>query len=177
MDQRVSSSVNHPPYFDGKDYSQWKDKYIALSTVKEEKEPESGDCSIEDFAYLTKQFEKFLNKMKPFGSSRNFSKDASSTSRYPRNSDPSPARNPRSTPNLKSFQKDDKCFEFGRVGHRAVECPTRKNREMKSLKTTWSDSDSEQSSNHDDEGETMAFVASLSLGDFHDDNDTDDSIH
>jgi hypothetical protein len=24
MDQRVSSSVNHPPYFDGNDYSQWK---------------------------------------------------------------------------------------------------------------------------------------------------------
>ena len=24
MDQRVSSSVNYPPYFDGRDYSQWK---------------------------------------------------------------------------------------------------------------------------------------------------------
>lgn len=70
------------------------------------------------------------------------------------------------------------CFECGGVGYRDVECPTRRNREKKSFKATWSDSDSEQSSDHDEERETMAFMTSMCLGDPQDDDDdTDDSIH
>lgn len=77
-----------------------KEKSIVLSTVKEveEKELESSNCSVEEFTYLTKQFEKFMMKRKPFVLTQNFSKGSSSIPRYPRNSDPSPTRNPISTP-------------------------------------------------------------------------------
>nr|XP_011459674.1 PREDICTED: UDP-glucose flavonoid 3-O-glucosyltransferase 7-like [Fragaria vesca subsp. vesca] len=150
-----------------------KEKTIALSTVNEvdekEKEPEVLEDSLDEIAYLTKQFDKLLRKRRSFPVGRYPSRG--SASRNPKPSDTTGDR----TPKPKTFQKSDKCYECGGVGHRSVECPSRKNKSHKAFKVSWSDSNSEQFSDHDDEN--IALVASIELDEFFEDDDCDISMH
>ena len=117
-----------------------KEKSIALSAIKEKevklevKIPEDVEYSVEECAFLTKQFENLLKKRKKFFSpGRNFSNPRSgetSQDRYPRNpkSGEFPQdRNQNRNSNFRTSQKGDgTCFECGGRGHRAVDCGNRK---------------------------------------------------
>ena len=165
--------VGNLKVFESKRKKSRKEKTIALSTVNEvdekEKEPEVLEDSLDEIAYLTKQFDKFLRKRRSFPVGRYPSRG--STSRNPKPSDTTGDR----TPKPKTFQKSDKCYECGGVGHRSVECPSRKNKSHRAFKVSWSDSDSEQFSDHDDED--IALVASIELDEFLEDDDCDISMH
>ncbi|XP_004295559.1 PREDICTED: uncharacterized protein LOC101304463 [Fragaria vesca subsp. vesca] len=134
--------VGNLEVFESKRKKSSKSKTIALSTVNEvdekQKEPEFLEGSLEEIAYLTKQFDKMLRKRRSFPVGRNPSRGLSS--RNPKPSDTTGDRNPKPKP----FQKGDKCYECGGVGHKAVECPSRKNKSHKTFKVSWNDSDSEQ---------------------------------
>lgn len=117
---------------------------------------------------MSKQFDKLLRKRMSSLSGRNMTRDASP--RNPRTSDPTGDRNPKP----RSFQRIDRCLECGGVGHRDVECPSRKNKSHKSYKVTWSDSESESSYDHD---ENVDFISSVMLDESFKDNDSDMTMH
>ena len=158
--------------------SKQKERSLAFSSVKEEVEKESvsEDSTVEEFAYLTKQFEKFLKNKKKFGS--NSKNEPPTSPRYPRHGETSNTRNPK--PSFKNRDRDrpppppkgDKCFECGGVGHRAAECANRLKK--KAFKATWSDSESEHSSEHEEDKDTVAFIASVSYAN-NSDSDNDDA--
>ncbi|XP_004296132.1 PREDICTED: uncharacterized protein LOC101295214 [Fragaria vesca subsp. vesca] len=165
--------VGNLKVFESKRKKSRKEKTIALSTINEvdekEKEPEVLEDSLDEIAYLTKQFDKLLRKRRSFPVGRYPS--LGSASRNPKPSDTTGDR----TPKPKTFQKSDKCYACGGVRHRVVECPSRKNKSHKAFKVSWSDSDSEQFSDHDDEN--IALVASIELDEFFEDDDCDISMH
>ena len=150
-----STSLLVPPYFDGSNYFECKDKSVTLSVVKEkDKEQDVVDYTLEEFAFLINRFENLLKKRKLLSSSQNLTKE--NTYRFE-----------RYLCSLPSLIKDDKlkCFECCGMGHRTADCGNKKkcNKAHKSTTTTCCcDNESETMSECEGE-ETIAFVEIIPL--------------
>lgn len=77
-------------------------------------------------------------------------------------------RNPRS----RSFQKNDKCFKRGGVGHMVIGCCSIQNKpHIFFLRATWSDSEFESSLDLNED--TLVFVVLVVLDESFEDDDSD----
>ncbi|XP_040368255.1 uncharacterized protein LOC121050897 [Rosa chinensis] len=159
--------------FESKRRKGQKEKSIALSTMKKEEDP--SDFNLEEFALLTKQFKKFLKSGRsPSSSSRNFS--GSTSSKRNQNDDVSNDKYSKSSKffQKKSFGEKPKCFECQGYGHLAADCANKKfkSQSNRAFKTSWSDSESETQSDHEEEN--VALVATTQN---ESSNESDDDEH
>ncbi|XP_028957459.2 uncharacterized protein [Malus domestica] len=131
-----------------------RSKNIALKAVKEECE-ESEEIGDEEFALITRQFQKFLK-------SKNFKgKGTSSGSKSFKSNNFNSEKGSR----LIKQTEGRKCYECQGFGHEAKECANTlkklKSEKNKAMKSTWSDSESDS----DSEGEIVAFVGFANIND------------
>ncbi|XP_061999122.1 uncharacterized protein LOC133716425 [Rosa rugosa] len=159
--------------FESKRRKGQKEKSIALSTLKKEEDP--SDFNLEEFALLTKQFKKFLKLGRsPSSSFRNFS--GSTSSKRNQNDDVSNDKYSKSSKffQKKSFGEKPKCFECQGYGHLAADCANKKfkSQSNRAFKTSWSDSESETQSDHEEEN--VALVATTQN---ESSNESDDDEH
>ncbi|CAL9029085.1 unnamed protein product [Prunus brigantina] len=132
-----------------------RSKNIALKAVKEECE-ESEEIGDEEFALITRQFQKFLK-------SKNFKGKGTSSGSKPFKSN---NFNSEKGSRLVKQTEGRKCYECQGFGHEAKECANTlkklKSEKNKAMKSTWSDSDQSDS---DSDSEVVAFVGFANIND------------
>ncbi|XP_040375499.1 uncharacterized protein LOC121053110 [Rosa chinensis] len=154
-----------------------KEKTIALSTLKKEEDP--SDFHLEEFALLTKQFKKFLKSGRSFSSnSKNFSGSTSS-----KRNQIDDAFNDKYSKSSKPFQKKffgdkPKCFECQGYGHLAADCANKnyKSQSNRAFKTSWSDSESETQSDHEEENVALIATTQNESSDESDDDEHSEEV-
>ncbi|XP_024164336.1 uncharacterized protein LOC112171370 [Rosa chinensis] len=154
-----------------------KEKTIALSPLK--KEEDLSDFNLEEFALLTKQFKKFLKSARSLpSSSRNFS--SSTYSKRNQNDDVSNDKYSKSSKFLqkKSFGEKPKCFECQGYGHLAADCANKKlkSQSNRAFKTSWSDSESETKSDHEEEDVALVATTQNESSDESDDDEHSEEV-
>ncbi|CAL8154408.1 unnamed protein product [Prunus armeniaca] len=137
-----------------------KSKGIALNTVKEDGSDSVSEDKM-DYALLTKQFRKFLkSKNSRFGEQRGNSGSSTRGSR-PREFTSDKLSHTTRTMERKGSKDSLKCFECGGYGHFASECANNLRKQNsgknKVMAATWSDSESDNDSNSENEDQVVAF--------------------
>ena len=114
--------------------------FRSLRAEEQESDDEGNSNDDKSFDLLTKNFNKFLQKM----SRRKSTQNSTRINNFQKN------KKVVSTGELKKQNKGIQCREYEGFGHIQSECANTLKKKGKSFKTTWSDEESEGSEEEDD---------------------------
>ncbi|CAL8107783.1 unnamed protein product [Prunus armeniaca] len=137
-----------------------KSKGIALNTVKEDESDSLSEDKM-DYALLTKQFRKFLKSKNSRSGEQRGNSGSSTRGSRPREFTSDKLSHTTRTMERKGSKDSLKCFECGGYGHFASECANNLRKQNsgknKVMAATWSDSESDNDSNSENEDQVVAF--------------------